>query len=176
VIRRGRYGTGTYKERGPGWRSDPGGRLRCGFGDLPQVLDLGSRAVPRGSTQGTIVGAQDRVWVSCVLTRRRGGSWACQNPRREGGIGVRGCPASRGTRGRSGRPTFLLLGAPRGGRWRQRRANPTLPRARATSLWYGYMPKKCPGGRTRAAGGLRRQCGGEEGVGVVAWWVVVVRE
>ena len=34
VIRRGRYGTGTYKERGPGWRSDPRGRLRRGFGLL----------------------------------------------------------------------------------------------------------------------------------------------
>ena len=53
------------------------------LGNLPQVPQ-GSRAVPRGITQGTIVGVQDREWVSCVLTRRRGGSWAYQNPRRVG--------------------------------------------------------------------------------------------
>ena len=83
MICRGQYGKGTYKERGPGWRSDPRGGLRRGFGDLQQVHP-GSRAVPRGATQDTIVGVQDREWVSCVLTRRRGGSWACQNPRRVG--------------------------------------------------------------------------------------------
>jgi len=168
VIRRGRYGTGTYKKRGRGRESEPGAtsnevRAHSRRG--------GDASCPDGGQQGSKSGSEG--WdVGCSCTNMMSGErMGAPEPAWEGGIGVRGCPALRGTRGRSAAPPSSFWGPRGGGRWRQRRANPTRPRARATSLWYGYMPKKCPGGRTRAAGGLRRQCGGEEGVGVVAWWI-----
>ena len=46
VIRRGRYGTGTYKERGPGWISDPRGGLRRSFGEPPAGAAMRFREGP----------------------------------------------------------------------------------------------------------------------------------
>jgi len=112
VIRRGRYGTGTYKERGPGWRSDPGGGLRRDFGEPP------AGAAMRPATIGVNRGPTgSEGWdVGCICTNMMPGErMGVPEPAWEDGIGVRGCPALRGTRGRSGRSTFLLLGA-RGGR------------------------------------------------------------
>ena len=53
--------------------------------------------------------------MGCTCTNMMSGERMCVPELAwEDGIGVRGCPALRGTRGRSGRSTFLLLGA-RGG-------------------------------------------------------------
>jgi hypothetical protein len=66
---------------------------RGSAGVVPQLAGtLKSQVAPsrtaerfrEGPSASTIVGVQDE-WVSCVLTRRRGGgTWACQNPRRVG--------------------------------------------------------------------------------------------
>jgi len=111
VIRRGRYGTGTYKKRGRGRESEPGAtsnevRAHSRRG--------GDASCPDGGQQGSKSGSEG--WdVGCSCTNMMSGErMGAPEPAWEGGIGVRGCPALRGTRGRSAAPPSSFWG-PRGG-------------------------------------------------------------